>query len=209
MFRHIFFLFIFFIPSLCFSQDNSLAAVGKWRDFFPLNNLIDISLGNNSVYGASRYGIVKIDINDNTVKRITRTSGLNDSYISAIAHNTAYNVLLVGYENGNLDLLFETEVINVPDIKNANIIAVKKINKIQFYNQFAYLSTGLGIIVIDITRKEVKDTYILGNNGTYLNVNSIDFINGEIFAATDNGIYTANENNPFLGSYLSWAKRTD
>ncbi len=202
---------LFMLLSVFFTaaQQSSIPALGKWRDFFPLNNLIDVTLGNNCVYAASRYGIVKLDIQDNSLKRITRTAGLNDSYISAIGYEANKNVLLVGYENGNVDLVFENEIINLPDIKNANITADKKINRIQIYYNRAYLTTGLGIIVLDIDRKEIKDTYILGNNGTYLNVNQIDFINGEIFAATDYGIYSANENNPFLSSFLSWTKRTD
>ena len=60
-----------------------------------------------------------------------------------------------------------------------------------FHDQFVYVCTGFGIVVIDLIREEVKDTYIIGQNNTQLKVKDIHVSTDSIFALTDLGILAA------------------
>ena len=70
-------------------------------------------------------------------------------------------------------------------------------------DDLAYLSCGFGIVVVNLEKKEIKDTYLRGENGGFLNVFDMTTDGVMLFAATEEGIYEANLNNtnpvPFLG----------
>ncbi len=48
------------------------------------------------------------------------------------------------------------------------------------FDKYAYLSCGFGIVVLDIEREEVYDTYLIGNEGDYINVLDIAFFDNKI-----------------------------
>ena len=72
--------------------------------------------------------------------------------------------------------------------------------------QFAYLACGFGIVVLDVKKEEIKDTYIIGTGGSQLKINDITIDDTYIYAATDNGIYTANKTSSFLSDFTVWSK---
>jgi ligand-binding sensor domain-containing protein len=112
----------------------------------------------------------------------------------------------VGYSNGNIDLIANNEVINLPDIKRSIIQGFKSINEIFIKEDFAFLSTGFGIVKLDIQRQEIKETYFIGDNGTNIFVNDLTFFIGKIYAVTNNGIYSANQNSSNLANFQNWEK---
>src|SRR5690606_26297347 len=76
---------------------------------------------------------------------------------------------------------------------------------IAFQNELAYLSTSFGIVVYNLDKKEVKDTYFLRDGGVDLEVLEIAFKEQEIFAATSAGVYQANVNDN-LFDFSKWRK---
>ncbi|MEI9810006.1 MAG: hypothetical protein WDO16_20245 [Bacteroidota bacterium] len=82
-------------------------------------------------------------------------------------------------------------MINVPDIKRDDIIGDKKINNIYPLQKNYYLSTGLGVIVIDGDRYEVKDSWFIGNGGNQVKVNGVTSDGTFFYAATDEGLKRA------------------
>lgn len=54
------------------------------------------------------------------------------------------------------------EVTNLPDYYNASITKDKTVNDIYTNGNFAYLSTGFGIVKLDVKKAEISDTYNLG-----------------------------------------------
>ena len=63
--------------------------------------------------------------------------------VSSIEGNE--NTLIVAYENGNVDIIRGNNTVNLPDIKNASLIADKRINNVNIDNNLVYLSCGFGI----------------------------------------------------------------
>ena len=99
--------------------------------------------------------------------------------------------------------------IILSDIRRKQIPANKTINNVIFSGKFAYLSCGFGIVVINLERKEIKDSYFIGNEGDYLNVLDIATDGASLFAATVNGIYKANAAEPNLQNYNNWIRQTN
>src|SRR6185503_17260693 len=79
---------------------------------------------------------------------------------------------------------------------------------VYFQNHLAYVSCGFGIVVIDLIRKEIKDTYYIGPLGTALAVNGLANNGTYFYAATDSGIFKANASSTTLFNYQEWSRDT-
>ena len=81
----------------------SQIGMNQWRIHFSAFKAKGITATSTNVYMACSNGIIRYDLEDNTVNQLTVTNGLSDLDISAIGGNEA--VAVVGYVNGNLDVI--------------------------------------------------------------------------------------------------------
>lgn len=190
----------------CHLSSAQQLAIGQWRDHLPYNKAIRIAEAPDKVYCATPYAVFSYDKSDQSIERISKATGLSDVGVSTITYHPSLNLLIIAYFNGNIDLYGNDGVININDIKRSLITAGKSINHITLYNNFAYLACGYGISVLDVAKNEIKETYFIGNNGAYLNINDISFSETRIYAATNEGLYSAPINSPNLSNFNSWSK---
>lgn len=86
---------------------------------------------------------------------------LSDVNIVEIYYNAEKKYLVVTYDNGNIDLIFDSgKTINLPDIKDANVYAGRNINGVSFHGDLLYVATDFGFVVFDTKRFEVKESAI-------------------------------------------------
>ena len=178
--------------------------VGHWRDHLSFHSLKTVVQAGTRIYAASDNALFYYDTADWTINRLTKTVQLNDIGISTFAYDPQSKYLMVAYTNANIDLIKDDEVYNLSDIKRSNISGSKRINTIRFDNHYAYLACAFGVVVVDLNRKEIKETYLLGPDGTYANINDIAFVGDTIVAATDNGILSAPKTSQLLHIVTSW-----
>ena len=182
-------------------------AIGEWRDHFPFEKGLKVAHGNNVTYCATEFAMFSYDHQTEQVTRISKTNLISDVGVSAIAYDNSSNTLIVGYSNGNVDLLRENKTINLPFIKlNTAIVGSKKINHVQVSGALAYLSCGFGIVVVDLSRDEIKETYIIGQNNAAIEVFGTIIYNDSIFAVSEDGLYKAHLDEPFLLDFNNWYK---
>ena len=178
--------------------------VGEWRDHLSYINAYDVCEVGNSMYVSTDRALFEYNTLDNSIERLNTLNRLSDIGVSSIG--TSGGLLIVAYENGNIDLIRGDTKVNLPDIKRASLIADKRINHINIDNNLAYLSCGFGVVVVDINREEVKDTYFIGEYGAHENVLSTTIAHNSIYAATDKGLYRAEVYESNLADYHSWEK---
>ena len=156
------------------STDDGLVGIGQWRMHLPYNKAVSVTDGNGKVYCASQYGLFSVSKSDGSLERYSRTSGLSDFEIASIRYNASAGVLVIAYANSNIDLLYDNNtIVNVSDIKRNDLVGNKSINSIFFRGHDAYLSCGFGIVVLNLDKQEIKDTYYIGPNGTAININDL------------------------------------
>ena len=201
------FLFLFEFSAIA---QNTTIGIGSWREHTPFIKGINVVEDNKGIiYCASQFGIFSYSKSDGELNILSRLKELSDLEIATIRFDPLTSVLLIAYENSNIDMIFsDKNVANIPDIKLKNIVGGKHINSILFLNNNAYLGCEFGIVVVDIKRKEIKDTYYIGPNGTTINVNSVAYDGVNLLAATDAGIFKANYNDPNIFNYNAWNKDT-
>jgi len=179
------------------------APIGQWREHLPYNSAIDLAAGNNRVFCATPFSLFTVQYDETVIERFSRVTGLSETGISAICMNEAKDKLLVAYTNSNLDILAPDRIYNIPDIKRENTPGDKSVYYIYPRQNKFYLATGLGVIVVDATKKEISDTWLIGNGGNPVKVTGFSMDAGYYYAATTEGLKKAAVNsNP--ADYRNW-----
>lgn len=198
--------FLFYIPIVFLLSAlpyQAQVGMGQWRMHIPPNNAKGIVIANNAVYMALEKGMLEYDLEAGEKTLWTAANFLSSPTLTAIGHEPESNTVIIGYSNGNVDLLVNQEIINIPAIVQASISGIKTINNIKTYQGRAYLSTGFGIVVINPERKEVADTYFpTGGNEPIIDV---AFKNDRIFAVTKNSVFVGELSNNFLVDQTQWS----
>lgn len=168
--------------------------IGTWRTHFSYYSASNVATSNNNnkVYCASINGFFVYDTEEQSTTIISKVNGLSDTGISSMAFNPFNNILVLGYTNGNIDLMEDNEISNFSVIKDAALGGDKAINGIHFNENTAYLSTGLGLVVFNMERNEISETYTnIGPNGTAITAFNSTVFRDSLFIATDMGIMSA------------------
>ena len=181
-------------------------SIGNWRTHLPYFRVIAVEPVGNKVYAATEFELFYYDTEDNSVNILNKINGLSDIGISTMRYNESQRKLFVAYTNANIDLVdANNRVTNMSDIKDKNIVGSKSINNVTFDGDLAYVACGFGIVVFDLKKEEVKDTYYIGDQGDAVNVTDVALYNGRIYASTDDGIYYAQQNATNLANYSAWS----
>jgi ligand-binding sensor domain-containing protein len=191
------------------TQNMAQFALGEWREHLPYNSANSIAEKGETIFCSTKYSLFMYDKYGFSTTKMSKVNGISDVGISVIRYNEETDILLVAYDNANIDLVQGKTIYNLPDIKDKIMTGTKTIYNILFVNKLAYLSCGFGIVVIDLENREVKDTYYIGDLGSRINVFELAFDGASLFAATEEGIYQADINNNFLANYSNWHKFTD
>lgn len=203
--KNFFFLTLFiFLFSLNSQAQFPNVPIGQWRDHLSYYKTQKIAKVENRILVSAGSAMFFYDKDDNSMERFSKVNGLTDAGILTLAYDEESKCIVVGYENSNIDIIYNDKVYNIPDIKIRSIEGSKLINNIRFHNKKAYLSCGFGIVVLDLTRKEIYDTYYIGKNSAKINVNSVEIFNDTIYAATAQGLLRAPFNSNALVASETW-----
>ena len=187
----------------------SQPAIGDWTDYQSYAHAKNVADTGEKVYCVTEGGLFSYNKTDNSIQKMSGINGLSDVGIQRLAYSRENNLLLVAYQNANVDLIIGKNVFNLSDIKRKQIPADKTINNVMFSGNLAYLSCGFGIVVVKLERKEIKDTYFIGKEGEYMNVQDMATDGKYLYAATSRGIYRAISSEPNLQNYNNWSRLTD
>jgi len=182
------------------------APIGQWKDYLAYQQCSKICQGQNLMYCTSQSGIFSYNLGDNSIEKYNRVTGLSDIGTNVARFASYNNTLFIGYTDGNIDLMQNGQVVNIPDLKNSSIQGSKSINDIYFINNIAYVSCGQGIMQMDIAQDIILNTFFIGSNSSAINVHSLTVFNDSIFAATDNGIYKASLYDANLNNFYEWKR---
>lgn len=180
-------LFIF-ILSVLSVLTMSAAGIGTWRNYLAYSEITDVQKAGNTLFVLASKGLYSYNTTDQSIVTYDKTNGLNDCGIQLIAWCQDASRLIVIYENGNIDLVSrDGSVTNMSDYYNYTATSDKNIYGVDIIGRQAYMSTGFGIVNINMASAEVKETYNLGFRVDYVYIG-----NNRIYAASStNGIYSA------------------
>ena len=166
---------------------NIQAQVGMWKMYMAYYQATTVVETPHLVFGVYDGSLLSYDPEDGEIKTYSYQNGLHDMDIRQIAYHPGANALILIYDDANIDIFMgDNNVYNISYIIDNLYIQDKTINNLEIIGDYAYISTNFGIVVLDVKRKEIKDTYPFDvpvrsvcQNGDYL------------YAATTEGIKRA------------------
>ena len=191
----------------CFTITFAQVGMGDWRMHISPNIAHDVVGTDELIYALMENGILEYDLIAKEKTTWTAANYLSDVSPSAIAYHSNTKNLIIGYENGNLDLIKNNRVFNIPAIVQSSVTGIKQIYRVVTDENNAFLATGVGIVVVDLLKKEVKDTYHPFNSNDI--ISDIVFFQDSIYALTKDALYVGALDNPFLADPGQWIKKTN
>lgn len=162
------------------------AGIGDWYLFPSYHNASRCEIAGERIYVLASGALYSYNKNDDELRTYDKTL-LNDIDITDIAYSKKHDALIIIYMNANIDVLYgDEDVCNLPDFKN-KLIPNKTINSVGIQEDYAYISTEFGILVLDIDKLEFTNTYYLGKN-TYCSY----LFKDKMYAGTAEGLYSCN-----------------
>ncbi|MDR1408011.1 MAG: hypothetical protein LBJ23_08210 [Tannerella sp.] len=160
--------------------------VGEWQMHLATYDTKIVVEAASRVYAVANGTLYSYGKEDRSVTVHSKLNGLSDVEINRIEYHPGTKTLVIVYTNGNVDLMSEDGIYNLPFLKNTVNISDKTVNGICFEGDNAYLPAAFGVMVIKMSKKEIAETYRLNKN-TY----SVCIRGRTIYAATDEGLLKA------------------
>lgn len=153
-----------------------------WKTHFSYeSNISSIERAGDLVYAVSDGKL--FSYNSATKAYATYVKGENNSDIKQISFNLPSNSLLLIRDNFDIDVVSGSTFYNVPALKNTNLNLDKTINHIFMHGDFAYLSTGFGMMVVDMRNKEIKQTCLFSYP-----IYASTFYDNKLYAVSSKGV---------------------
>lgn len=179
--RLILFFLMSFVLVQAYPQNNRWTIYAAYHDASKC-----VSVG-SKIYVLSDGGLYSYDYEDMDVVTYDKSGVLSDNGIFGISYCSEEKTLVIVYNNGNIDLLYDDgSVYNMTDFKNKTA-GDKTINDIYVNGKNMYMSTNYGLLIVDIAERIFSKTYTLDYG-----INSVAVDGNFIYAATDNGVYKGN-----------------
>lgn len=199
--------FYLFTLLLLFAFQNAWTqlAPGNWCYHLSMTNTSKVIEAGQKIYFLSEGGLYYFNKTDNSIETMTKLDDLSESDFNGISYNETTKNVIVTYKNSCIDIIREDGSVHpILDIKRKNISGDKIIYNATNLNNLCYLSCGFGIVVLDLDKLEIKDSYIIGNNGNSIQVYDVAFFDDLIFAGTKEGIKYASLNTTNLLDFSNW-----
>ena len=194
------FVFIF----SCLETRAQQAPIGSWSAHLPYSSAVSIATDGTTLYAASNLAFYTYNTETGELDAYSKVNGMSDVGMSWVGHDKRTGNTVLAYKNGNIDLFKDHSFYNLPDFKNRTINGSKNINGIYTENGLAYLSTNIGIIVLNLDKREIKETYDFTQNGTNIPVLGFSASDDFLFAVTLNGLYRISRDHPNPQVFSEW-----
>jgi hypothetical protein len=192
---------------LLLAQGDADIPFGSWRVHVPYADCKHLAETPERILAASENGLFSVGKADGEIRRLSAVDGFSDVGIAFMDYQSDADVVLIGYRNGNIDLIKnDNRIINLPDVLNSSLQGDKAIRHVHFRGNEAIISTGLGILILDLQREIFTDSYTsIGPGGSTVAVSATAVVNDTLYAAVSGAIlYAPYDGSRNLSDYNNW-----
>ncbi len=177
---------------------------GTWKEYFSFNKIIGIAQSSaGQLIACSDNGFYFLK--NNEYEKFTKIQGLSDINITAFAYDNESNKIILAYQNGNIDIIGNYSVKNLPFVKDKQMAINKLPNQIFVYEDNAFVCFEFGIVKINLKTEEISETYVLSGDNTYTPVKTLIVKDSLIFAGTSQGLFYCNSDQN-LANFSNWSQ---
>mgnify|MGYP000674427967 CR=1 FL=1 len=192
----------FLFLSLLLPAQNPLP-IGQWRGHLPYRLGEQVAQNEEKIFYSTGLSLVEIDKEDFSVEFTSKVDGLSNIGIDLIRYSEGAQALIVVYDNTVIDLVYDSgEIITLNQIRNfENFVGEKRINDLYVANDsIVYIAATYGVSRLNIAAQEFDFTSFTG-----ISVRNVYVYEGQIYAATAEGIYRIDEDNLNPADFGNWS----
>jgi hypothetical protein len=179
--------------------------VGEWTDHLNYSSARSVAVGSNEVFASTGSSVIVYNKSFAELRKLSKVTGISETGISTIALSEENSTLIIAYNSTNIDVVKGNAIYNIPDIERKYIPGDKTIYRIRVSGRYAYLACSFGIVVLDLVKNEIYDTWKPGNSSAAASVKDVAFGDGKVFAATNIGVFSADITNSGLAYFGNWS----
>lgn len=158
-----------------------------WQSHFSYNSIQHVEPNSLTIYAGTDKVLYSISAEDNSIQFFNKVTSLSDVGIGAMTYES--ELLVIGYQNGNLDLIIDGFTTNITTILDADNLEEKSFRSLKVKDNDLWGGLDFGMIRYDLQREEFTETYQnIGQNGARVGINDFLITSDSIIAASDDGI---------------------
>lgn len=181
---------------------------GEWDIHLPYSRANSVCESDGYIYVGTGSGMYSIKQDDFSMRRFSTVNGLSDVDVTALGYSTEAQTLIIGYKNGNVDLMKNGRITNLNDIRTASSITSKQIRQITIKGKLAYLACDFGIAVVDLEKEELPSYVIFINDqGLEMPVHQVALADdGKVLAGADIGLFYYSGQGGVFQDFGAWTR---
>jgi hypothetical protein len=195
-------IFLAFSNPLLGQDTISNLRLGTWEQHLPWFQANFVTQDETRVWISTEWALVEVDKSDFSPRFLSKVEGLSDVGVRLAKYNPSVGKVFIAYTNSNLDLYDPNaeKAENLPFIKrNVNLIGDKNIYDISFEGPNAYISTGFGMVKLDMRNGETEYTIF-----TAVPVFVTAALGDYIYIGTENGLRRISKSDPTPADINRW-----
>lgn len=181
-------------------------AVGKWRSYLPYSEVNGVATDGTTFFCSTTAAFFTYNRTDGSLTGYSKETGMHDIGMSGVAYDPLTQKAILAYTNSNIDLFKDGAFTNIPALKLSQGSGDKTIHSVMADEGEAYLSTGVGLLILNLNKEEVRETIVFYDSTLTGAVYGSTIDNNTVYAATSVGLFKTDKDNPFIQNYLSWTK---
>ena len=188
-------------------------AIGEFRSHVSMNKFLSVAVDGETVYAASDNGLFLLNkgtMNEEEpqISTWTKVDGLSDIDIVKIYFDRRNEVLIISYDNGNIDVVRHDKLINIRDVKDKSMSGSKRLRNCRSFGDIAYFVYPFGIVMIDLKELMITDTWFTKRENRQLVPTDVAIWNQRCYVSTEEGLFSMPLTSPVISDFSQWDKET-
>ena len=188
-------------------------AIGEFRSHVSMNKFLSVAADGETVYAASDNGLFLLNkgtMNEEEpqISTWTKVDGLSDIDIVKIYFDRRNEVLIISYDNGNIDVVRHDKLINIRDVKDKSMSGSKRLRNCRSFGDIAYFVYPFGIVMIDLKELMITDTWFTKRENRQLVPTDVAIWNQRCYVSTEEGLFSMPLASPVISDFSQWDKET-
>ena len=183
----------------------SQIAIGEWKAHLPYFAGIDVTQSDDEIIYSTEWGLLFIDKNDFSIRRMSTVQGLSSTGIQKLIYHPVQDILVVAYNDGVIDLVDKANIETLNDIKDfKNFPINKRINALRIDSDSTILiAADFGISRLDLN----SGRFLFTSFTSFQGIKALDAAVHEdvLYMGTDDGLFSIPQNQGInLSEFTLW-----
>lgn len=176
-------------------------ALGQWRSHLPYVLGQWVTQSAERVYYATEGSVVSYDKEERSTEFFSTVNGLSNTGVRLIRYVEGSDILMVVYNNSVIDLIKPDGITTLNQIRNFRGIVGEKViyDLFPINDSLVYIAANYGVSLLNVRANQFLFTTFTG-----VDARSVRVFEGQVYLATDDGIYRTPQNNPDITDITTW-----